>query len=135
MNEEIDVIIDDDELTDIMKLTNIQLSIRERLDLLNRCGNFEGVCRKLKTNPLTGLLTRNKDDLARRVLKFGTNELPKKKAKSFLMLVWQALHDKLLVILFVCALISIILPLFFKHEECLECVDRDRVISNALFRY
>ena len=46
-------------------------------------------------------------DLKQRVETFGSNVIPPKPPKSFLMLVWEALQDVTLIILIVAAIISL----------------------------
>ncbi len=91
---------------DLAKLTELQLSSNQRLELLKQHEYTEGICHKLKTNLSTGLTTTSTDLEARR-LKFGTNQVREQPARSFLYLVWLALHDNLLIVLLVCASISI----------------------------
>lgn len=60
----------------------------------------------------TGLGSASSDIENRRKV-FGSNVIPPKPPKSFLQLVWEALHDVTLIILIVAALIS--LGLSFYH--------------------
>ncbi len=102
---------------DLAKLTELQLSSNQRLELLKQHEYTEGICHKLKTNLSTGLTTTSTDLEARR-LKFGTNQVREQPARSFLYLVWLALHDNLLIVLLVCASISISLSVFFEPDTC-----------------
>ncbi|CAF3361359.1 unnamed protein product [Rotaria sp. Silwood1] len=67
----------------------------------------KGILEKLKVNGNKGLDSINQEDLEQRRAIYGRNEIPPKPMKSFLKLCWEALHDMLLVILLVCAVVSI----------------------------
>ena len=118
--------------SDLAKLTDIQLSPQERLHLLKHHINIEGICKQLKTDLHTGLVTAGDSKqhaLKARKLAFGSNEIPKKRPKSFINLIWLALHDKLLLVLLVCSLISIILSLFFEPDKCV-CIKNTNLTRN-----
>jgi P-type Ca2+ transporter type 2B len=100
------------ELTDMMQ---VQLKPDEQQEYLNKHGHIEGICQKLKTNSKTGLSSSNKADLDARVAQYGRNEIPPKPPKTFLFLMWEALQDTTLIILIVCAVISLVLS--FYHES------------------
>jgi Ca2+ transporting ATPase len=61
-------------------------------------------------------LSGDSADLQHRREVFGSNVIPPKAAKTFLMLVWEALQDATLIILQVAALISLGLS-FYKPPE------------------
>lgn len=63
----------------------------------------------LKTDPQDGLTALDDDD---RREWFGENRLPEKKSKSFLQLAWQEMHDKVLILLSVAAVVSLALGLY-----------------------
>ena len=67
----------------------------------------KGILEKLKVDGNKGLDSNNEEDLEQRRTAYGKNEIPPKPMKSFLKLCWEALHDMLLVILLVCAVVSI----------------------------
>jgi magnesium-transporting ATPase (P-type) len=110
----------------IFGLTTEQLKALMELrgkDLLEKFNTSEyngiqGILEKLKVDGIKGLDSNNEEDLEQRRTAFGKNEIPPKPMKSFLTLCWEALHDMLLVILLVCAVVSIGLS-FYKppHEE------------------
>jgi len=86
------------------------------LDIVNReYGGIQEICRRLHTNPQKGL-SGNDEDLQHRKDTFGSNVIPPKPAKTFLMLVWEALQDVTLIILQVAAVISLALS-FYKPPE------------------
>ena len=78
---------------------------------------IEGLLEKLKVDGNEGLDSNNQEDLDQRRAAYGKNEIPPKPMRSFLGLCWDALHDMLLIILLICAVISIGLS-FYKlpHE-------------------
>jgi Ca2+ transporting ATPase len=100
------------ELTDMMQ---VQLKPDEQQEYLNQHGYLEGICRKLATNPQTGLSAQNKTDLAARAAQFGRNEIPPKPPKSFFYLMFEAVQDTTLIILIISAVIS--LALSFYHDD------------------
>lgn len=65
--------------------------------------------------PVVGL-SGDPEDLQHRRETFGSNVIPPKPAKTFLMLVWEALQDVTLIILQVAAVISLALS-FYKPPE------------------
>uniref|UniRef100_A0A0R3RZZ7 Calcium-transporting ATPase n=1 Tax=Elaeophora elaphi TaxID=1147741 RepID=A0A0R3RZZ7_9BILA len=78
-------------------------------------GGIEGLCAKLKTDPVNGL-PNEKSSLDERRRIFGKNEIPPAPSKSFLRLAWEALQDITLIILLVSALVSLGLS-FYKPPE------------------
>merc|ERR1719410_1515821 len=68
-------------------------------------GNTE-IARKLNTSPSAGL-NGDSSDLEHRRDVFGSNTIPPKPPKTFLMLVWEALQDVTLIILEVAAVVSL----------------------------
>uniref|UniRef100_A0A915Q3G6 Calcium-transporting ATPase n=1 Tax=Setaria digitata TaxID=48799 RepID=A0A915Q3G6_9BILA len=78
-------------------------------------GGIEGLCAKLKTDPINGL-PNEKSSLEERRRIFGRNEIPPARSKSFLRLAWEALQDITLIILLLSALVSLGLS-FYKPPE------------------
>jgi hypothetical protein len=74
---------------------------------LKEHGGVEGLCKKLATNGRDGLPLGDEGDVAQRKKVFGANVIPSKKSKSFLELAWEAIQDTTLIILMICAIISI----------------------------
>ena len=105
------------ELTDMMQ---VQLKPAEQQEHLNRHGQFEGLARKLRTNLTTGLETNNVADHEIRIAQFGKNEIPPKPAKSFVLLMWEAVQDTTLIILIICAIFSLVLALIFHSDVVLD---------------
>lgn len=67
-------------------------------------GTAEDLCKILKTDPNQGL---NVDAVEQSRQTFGSNAIPSSPTKSFLRLVWEALHDTTLIILIIAAIISL----------------------------
>ena len=70
----------------------------------------------LKSSPTEGL-KGDPEDLQSRCQLYGENAIPPSKPKTFLQLVWEALHDATLIILEVAALISLLLAFYTPSEE------------------
>ncbi|KAI3813407.1 hypothetical protein L1987_18129 [Smallanthus sonchifolius] len=84
-------------------------SIVETHDLksLKFHGGVEGLAEKLKTSTTNGLAIDN-DGLARRQEVFGVNKFSESPQRRFWVFVWEALHDMTLMILAMCAFVSLV---------------------------
>ncbi|KAK7392918.1 hypothetical protein VNO78_21368 [Psophocarpus tetragonolobus] len=69
-----------------------------------KIGQVEGITEKLDVSVDDGV---GEDSIDTRQDIYGVNRYTEKPSKSFLMFVWEALHDLTLIILMVCALVSI----------------------------
>ncbi|KAI4300812.1 hypothetical protein L6164_034146 [Bauhinia variegata] len=69
-----------------------------------KLGGVEGVARKLSVSVDEGI---SEDSVNSRQQIYGFNRYTEKPARTFLMFVWDAMHDLTLIILMVCALVSI----------------------------
>ncbi|ESO12682.1 hypothetical protein HELRODRAFT_63344 [Helobdella robusta] len=98
------------ELQDLMQLRGTEACEK----LKSKYNGAAGLCDKLKTSSNKGL-NATEDDLKQRRSQYGRNEIPPKPPKSFLRLVWEALHDVTLIILIIAAIISIGLS-FYKPD-------------------
>ncbi|KAK1241793.1 hypothetical protein MKX07_007616 [Trichoderma sp. CBMAI-0711] len=72
-------------------------------------------------SPATRSISKPSDGFAERRRIFGENRLPERKSKSFFQLAWIALHDHILILLSVAAIVSLALGLYqtfgqTKHE-------------------
>jgi magnesium-transporting ATPase (P-type) len=74
-------------------------------------GGTTQLCQRLKTDTKRGL-TSDAIDLEQRRKVFGRNEIPAAASRSFLGLAWDALHDTTLIVLIVCAVISLALSFY-----------------------
>ncbi|KAJ3124464.1 hypothetical protein HK098_001138 [Nowakowskiella sp. JEL0407] len=85
----------------------------EKLEAL---GGTTAVIEKLKTNAETGLKTDSTDrsvvDGASRKAYYGENQLPQPRQKSFFEFVWDAMHDKILILLTVAAVVEIAIGIY-----------------------
>ncbi|XP_024975406.1 calcium-transporting ATPase 2, plasma membrane-type-like isoform X6 [Cynara cardunculus var. scolymus] len=70
-------------------------------------GGVEGLAEKLKTSITNGLSIDN-EGLVRRQEVFGINKFAESPQRSFWVFVWEALHDMTLMILAMCAFVSLI---------------------------
>ncbi|XP_010247663.1 PREDICTED: calcium-transporting ATPase 1, plasma membrane-type-like [Nelumbo nucifera] len=70
-------------------------------------GGVEGIANKLSTSTTNGLTT-SEDLLKRRQEIYGINKFTESEVRSFWVFVWEALHDMTLIILAVCAFVSLI---------------------------
>lgn len=76
---------------------------------LHEIGGLSGLSDALQSDPSKGLSSSGNDD---RISKYGRNTLPTKKAKSFFRLCFEAMKDKVLILLTVAAIISLALGLY-----------------------
>lgn len=103
-----------EQLNEIMELRGKDLM--EKLNSSDYNG-VKGILEKLKVDGNKGLESNNEQDLEQRRTAYGKNEIPPKPMKSFLRLCWEALHDMLLVILLVCAVVSIGLSFYRPPQD------------------
>jgi Ca2+ transporting ATPase len=104
--------IDNEALGNLMKLRGREgiEKIKEKYEGVN------GLAQLLHTDIVNGL-TGDEKDLKKRVDTFGKNEIPPKAAKTFIELVFNALKDPTLIILIICAFVSIGLSFYHPPEE------------------
>ncbi|XP_031439164.1 plasma membrane calcium-transporting ATPase 1a isoform X3 [Clupea harengus] len=91
-------------------------------------GGVHELCSRLKSAPIEGL-SGQPSDIEKRQEVFGKNNIPPKKPKTFLQLVWEALQDVTLIILEVAAIVSLGLS-FYKPPEA-EDVDCGKAAGGA----
>lgn len=86
---------------------------QENLDAL---GGVEGVAKHLFTSTKNGLDAHGGGDqgttLEQRLSAYGANQLPQRKSKSLLRLMWIAFQDKVLIILSIAAVVSLALGIY-----------------------
>ncbi|KAJ6841924.1 calcium-transporting ATPase 1, plasma membrane-type-like [Iris pallida] len=70
-------------------------------------GGIEGIANKLSTSNVDGLIT-TEDKVKSRQEIYGLNKFTESKSRSFLVFVWEALQDMTLMILGLCAFVSLI---------------------------
>ena len=97
----------------------MELRGKDLMDKLNSSefNGVQGLLEKLKVDGSKGLESSNEQDLEQRRTAYGKNEIPPKPMKSFFKLCWEAFHDLLLVILLVCAVVSIGLSFYRPPKE------------------
>ncbi|KAI4348669.1 hypothetical protein L6164_009366 [Bauhinia variegata] len=74
------------------------------LNKFKKMGGIQGIVRKLHISLEEGI---SEDSINTRQQIYGFNRYTEKPSRTFLMFVWDALHDLTLIILMVCALVSI----------------------------
>ncbi|XP_071518789.1 plasma membrane calcium-transporting ATPase 2 isoform X8 [Panulirus ornatus] len=90
---------------------------QEGIDRIQReFGSTLEITKKLYSSPTNGL-SGNASDLEHRRQTFGSNVIPPKPPKTFLMLVWEALQDVTLIILQVAAVVSLGLSFYRPPED------------------
>jgi len=85
-------------------------------ELLEKYGGLQGIADALKVDIKTGLSVHKAEDetnpFAEREAVFGRNVLPETKSKTLLELMWLALHDKIMIILSIAAIVSLSIGLY-----------------------
>jgi Ca2+-transporting ATPase len=84
---------------------------REDLAIFKTHGGIDGLCRKIKASLEDGI---NETEIETRQKLYGTNKHVGKPPRSFWMFFWDALHDLTLIILMVCAVVSLVVGLATK---------------------
>lgn len=115
-----------------VKVTELQDLIQskgaEAKEKLNEHFNgIESLCQKLNTSVTDGLVG-NSEDIQRRTQVFGRNEIPPKPPKSFLRLAFEAVQDTTLILLIVCAIVTIGLSFYHPGDDA---VDEDVRYSSS----
>lgn len=86
--------------------------------------------KRLRTSLMTGLDETDQKDKLIRVKRYGKNEIQLIESQSFWSLLWQALKDPTLIILFLCGVISIALSFFITDEFLIFDTDGSRNSTN-----
>jgi Ca2+ transporting ATPase len=95
----------------------MQLSGEETISFIkHKYDGVEGLAELLHTNLVTGIKS-DEEDVKKRQSVFGANEIPPKPPKLFIQLVFDALTDTTLIILIVCAFVSIGLSFYHPPAE------------------
>ncbi|KAH0788380.1 calcium-translocating P-type ATPase, PMCA-type family protein [Histomonas meleagridis] len=77
-------------------------------------GGVEGLSKELQTDLQHGI---DPETISQRILLYGNNDLPEREAKSFFTLVKEAMSDDTIVILIICAIVSLVLELIFAPPD------------------
>eukprot|EP00249_Psilotum_nudum_P017892 c26539_g2_i1 orf=123-2279(+) len=75
-------------------------------NIYHELGNLTGIAQKLRVPLEVGILGTEEDIKARQEV-FGQNTYKEKPSRSFLIFVWEALHDLTLVVLIICSVVSL----------------------------
>ncbi|CAH2080666.1 unnamed protein product [Thlaspi arvense] len=85
----------------------LKVLVKEKnLGLLSRLGGVEGIVDKLQSNADRGIRAENQEVSARKEL-YGSNTYNKPPAKGFVHFLWTALKDATIIVLIVCAVLSL----------------------------
>ena len=84
----------------------VQLLQDRRLEDFQKLGGVEGLANSLQTDLEKGL-DENEEQMQKRRDSYGANTYPKKTTKGFWSFVWDACKDTALIILMVCAVVSL----------------------------
>ena len=108
----------DVDLSELKEL--MQLKGDEAMDKLNKeMGGIDALAKQLNTDLQAGV-SGDADDLASRVRAYGRNEIPPRSMKSIFRLMFEAVQDVTLIMLIVCAVISIALSFYDPGEVVLD---------------
>jgi Ca2+ transporting ATPase len=77
--------------------------------LLKAYGGVNGLAEKLEVEDLEHGLSGDQEEIERRQQKYGANRLPEKKLMHWIQFALEAVKDPMLIILLVCAVVSIVL--------------------------
>lgn len=98
----------------------MQLKAQEAKEKINESfGGTTGLAQKLQTDFNAGIVG-DESDLKRRVDTFGKNQIPPKPPKSIFQLAFEAIQDTTLIMLIICAVISIGLSFYHPSGDDLE---------------
>ncbi|THG16025.1 hypothetical protein TEA_028924 [Camellia sinensis var. sinensis] len=92
--------IDKSSLTQLVKKKNLN-------QLVEKHGGVQGLASDLKTNLKNGINGDDEEDISRRHKAFGSNTYQRPPTKGFYRFVWEALKDPTIIILLVCAALSL----------------------------
>jgi Ca2+ transporting ATPase len=100
------------ELKELMQLKSAEVKYK----INNDYDGIDGLAKKLCTSLQNGI-TEDKEILEKRILDYGKNVIPPKKPKSIFALAFEAVKDTTLLMLIVCAIISIGLSFYHPDDE------------------
>ena len=103
------------QLKQLMEMKNAEA--KKKID--DTYGGLKSFALKLKTNTQAGL-TGEATDLTMRVKEFGRNSIPPKPAKSIFRLAFEALQDTTLIMLMICAVISVGLSFYHPPADAVD---------------
>lgn len=107
LNDDADVDSMDSDERSFVDRKVLSTMVREKnFECLDRFGGVEGLTNLLETNSENGI-TATKDDLISRKNTFGTNTYLKLQGRSFMSFVIEAFNDTTMIILLICAALSL----------------------------
>lgn len=83
-------------------------------NVLERNGGLYAIAQNLETDLKNGI---HNNTISRRITNFGTNEIPDREVRSFFDMVLDALNDNTIIILIICAILSLVLEMAFAPAE------------------
>lgn len=129
---------DQDELTNnsLFKYTPDQLLCLvdpKNAYVLGEMGGIHQLARDVHTDLDSGLTSQqlHGNEMNERVAAYGENRIPERKPKTLIYLMWQALQDKVLIILSVAAVISLALGLYQTFGQPPELDDEGRPLPQV----
>ena len=94
----------------------MSLSVEDSLGQLDELGGDKGLVNLLNTDATEGVHVTVEDTNARQ-MEFGRNFIPSPPPQTFLALAWEALQDKTLIALIVCAILSVTLGVSVEEDN------------------
>lgn len=104
------------------------LSFEDASEQLDELGGDKGLANSLNTSISNGVHVTVEDTNARQE-EFGRNFIPTPPPKSFIALAWEALQDKTLIALIVCAFLSVTLGLAVEEDKALAWIDGAAILG------
>ena len=108
--------------------TLMALAPDDALRQLDEFGGDKGLANLLNTSINDGVHVTGEDTNSRHG-EFGRNYIPAPPPKSFLALAWEALQDKTLIALIVCAILSVSLGLAVEEDKELAWIDGAAILG------
>ena len=108
--------------------TLMTLAPDDALRQLDEFGGDKGLANLLNTSINDGVHVTGEDPDSRQ-REFGRNYIPAPPPKSFLALAWEALQDKTLIALIVCAILSVSLGLAVEEDKELAWIDGAAILG------
>jgi Ca2+ transporting ATPase len=102
-----------DDLKDLMQLKGVDAV--EKIE--KKFNGIESLAVQLHTDLQTGLNEQHVEQMEKRVQTYGINEIPKTKSKSIFHLLFRATQDATLIMLMICACVSIGLSFYNPSQE------------------
>lgn len=82
--------------------------------MLDKHGGIQKIAQSLDTNLKNGIQNKT---ISERITKYGTNEIPDREVRSFFEMILEALNDNTIIILIICAILSLVLEMTFAAPD------------------